>query len=271
MTNHLDIVAMVLAAGEGTRMRPLTYDCPKPLLPFRGRPILSYILENIQEAGLSAVSVNTHHLAAHLHTWLHANAPQVTVHHEPVLLGSGGGVRAMDRQGPRAAQILYHNGDILTDADLGAMFAHHKAQNADVTMLVVAPEAADGSLRYCPRSGAISQLPSHHGPVQGPEDVGIPVSFGGIMIFRRELLERLPHDVEAPCILRDAITPAFLDGARVIAFAHAGRWSDLGTPARWLEGLRAYQAPPFADETIAGLSAPVVLSDGADQVRFIPA
>src|SRR5690625_754442 len=90
------------------------------------------------------------------------------------------------------------------------------------------------------------------------------------MIFERSLLDRLPEDEPAPCIIRDALTPSLLDGAHIHALYHRGLFSDLGTHDRWIDGLRTIQKPPFQDEVLASLPAPIVLKSGGDQVRFVP-
>lgn len=264
---NADITGILLAAGEGTRMRPLTHFCPKPLLPFLGRPILSHILEKIRGLRLSGTGINAHHLRPALEAWVRAHAPELVLSVEDELLGSGGGARAIAAKLPRTDHYLYHNGDILSDAGLDAMIAQHRATDADVTMLVVGPEAADGSLRYSPSTQRVTRLPAHSGFVARPQDDDQAVSFGGIMLFKRAILDALPP-TPAPCILRDAVTPALHAGARVMGFPHGGRWSDLGTHARWLDGLRQHAAPPFADEILPGLPEPVLLDDGESRVLF---
>lgn len=269
--DNRDIVGMILAAGEGTRMRPLTLYCPKPLLPFQGVPILQRISQNLRELGLLQVGVNAHHLADSLSLWVQQNAPELLVHHEQTLLGSGGGVRAMSERLPTAAHFLYHNGDILTDASLQALIDHHRRTDADVTMLLTAGAAADGNVGFERSTGRIVALPGQEGPCAVPCDSSERTSFGGVMIFRRELIDRLPDDQLAPCIIRQALTPLLLAGGNIQGLFHDGLFSDLGTHERWLAGLRSVQTPPFADEYLHGIPETIVLHGGGDTVRFLPA
>lgn len=264
------IIGLVLAAGEGTRLRPLTLVAPKPLIPFRGRPIISYILENIESASISRICVNAYYKHDVLNAWLGQNAAQISVSVEEVLLGSGGGVRRMAALLPQANHYLYHNGDILTDARLDDLISTHLASEAEVTMLVVSPEAADGNVGFSPSTGRITRLPAHGGVAEQPAQDAERVSFGGIMLFKRSIIERLPAEIQTPCIIRDAISPALQEGAKIIGLKHAGKWSDLGTHERWIDGLKQYSSPPFADEYLTGLVAPVEISDGKDSVRFLP-
>jgi len=264
-----DVVAMILAAGEGTRMRPLTHYCPKPLLPFAGTPILERIAQKLAPLHLQAIGINAHHLADQLLAWTQAQHPDWITHHEHTLLGSGGGVRAMHQLLPPSTHFLYHNGDIFTDAPLQALITSHRQNGAHATLLLTPAEKADGNVGYNPTTGRIVALPSH-ARIESTSDDFQRASFGGIMIFERSLLDRLPEDEPAPCIIRDALTPSLLDGAHIHALYHRGLFSDLGTHDRWIDGLRTIQKPPFQDEVLASLPAPIVLKSGGDQVRFVP-
>src|SRR3989339_537965 len=86
--------AAVLAAGLGTRLRPLTDICPKPLLPVLNRPLLGLVLAQLEDAGCLQVAVNTHHLADQVHDFLRSEpwGFLLSVSHEPEILGTGGGL-----------------------------------------------------------------------------------------------------------------------------------------------------------------------------------
>ena len=270
MSDNQDIVGMILAAGEGTRMRPLTLYCPKPLLPFQGVPDLQRIAENLRELGLLQVGLNAHHLADQLIAWAQQHAPELLLHHEETLLGSGGGVRAMSERLPAAEHFLYHNGDILTDAPLQALIDHHRRTQADATMLLTSGAAADGNVGFERSTGRVVALPGENGLCEVPSVAAERTSFGGVMIFRRVVIDRLPSDQLAPCIIRQALTPLLRDGGHIQGVFHDGLFSDLGTHERWLAGLRSVQAPPFADEYVAGLPDVITLRGGDDRVRFLP-
>ena len=119
--------AAVLAAGLGTRLRPLTDVCPKPLLPVLNRPLLGLVLAQLEAAGCFQVAVNTHHLADQVHDFLRAEPWSflLSVSHEPEILGTGGGLRQLGevlREGP----FLAINADILTDLDLAEIYRGHR-------------------------------------------------------------------------------------------------------------------------------------------------
>src|SRR5256886_17514635 len=134
--------AMVLCAGFGTRLRPLTDRVPKPLVPLCGIPILRYNFALLHNAGVREVVVNTHHLAAEMEKGALEVSQQVglavTISREVGhILGTGGGVRrAAQLLGPGTFLLL--NGDMLFDVDLAAAIAAHRAAGAMATMVLAA-------------------------------------------------------------------------------------------------------------------------------------
>ena len=119
--------AAVLAAGLGTRLKPLTDICPKPLWPVLNRPLLGLVLAQLEAAGCFQVAVNTHHLADQVHDFLRSEPWSflLSVSHEPEILGTGGGLRQLGeilREGP----FLAINADILTDLDLAEVYRAHR-------------------------------------------------------------------------------------------------------------------------------------------------
>jgi MurNAc alpha-1-phosphate uridylyltransferase len=85
---------MIMAAGLGTRMHPLTLETPKPLIPFHGKPLLDYAIEGLRAHGVQRIVVNTHYLASLVHTYLATHHPDVVISHESDLLETGGGIKA---------------------------------------------------------------------------------------------------------------------------------------------------------------------------------
>ena len=135
--------AMILAAGLGTRMRPLTDYCPKPLLPLLLQPMLDHTLAQLQRYGIRDVMINLHHHAEQLAAWL-GDGSRWDVHlslsFEPEILGTAG---ALKRVEPwlRDAPFLVLNADVLLDVDLHALEHWHCQHQALVTM-VVRPDPA---------------------------------------------------------------------------------------------------------------------------------
>src|SRR3989449_1523283 len=121
--------AMVLAAGLGTRLRPLTDTLPKPLLPVAGRPLLEWNLLLLKRHGITEVIINLHHLGEQIVRALGDGARlglRLAYSHEPTLQGTGGGIKQAApflKDGP----FLVLNGDTLSDCDLMALIAAHRA------------------------------------------------------------------------------------------------------------------------------------------------
>jgi mannose-1-phosphate guanylyltransferase len=129
--------AMILAAGLGTRLRPLTEIRPKPLVPVVDRPLIWHLAEGLKGAGVTDLVVNTHHLADQVREEvLGKNFPlPVTVSPEPAILGTGGALwRARDLLGDRPFLVV--NGDIYTDLDFAAVYAAHLARRPLATMVL---------------------------------------------------------------------------------------------------------------------------------------
>lgn len=129
--------AYLLAAGLGTRLRPLTDTVSKCLVPICGEPLLAIWFRLLYAHGIEAVLLNVHHLAEQVATFARAHAPtgmRVEVVHEPVLLGSAGTVLANRAfvAGEREFFVLY--ADNLTNVDLSAIAAFHRARQANFTM-----------------------------------------------------------------------------------------------------------------------------------------
>jgi len=214
--------AFVLAAGLGTRLRPLTLETPKPLLPVGGRPMLDHVLDLLRRHGHDEVVVNAFWLADRIVEWA-ADKPGVRVVVEaPAVLGTGGGLK---NAAPLLAdRFVVVNGDILSDIDLGALAA------------VDAPAVM--ALR--PQSAAVhTGVGLHDGVVTGIAGVvgeaDARLHFTGVHALDKAVLAHVPDGEQ--CIVRTAYR-ALIPTGRVRAVVHAGRWTDIGTLAEY-EAVRA--------------------------------
>ena len=181
--------AFLLAAGRGTRLRPHTDGVPKCLMPIHGKPLLQIWLELLERSGISAVLVNTHHLAEQVETFLAARQREspmdIRTVYEPRLLGSAGTIWARRGfvRGSQPFVIAY--ADTLSDIDLGRMLTVHRGyqrRGAVLTMgLMPAPD---------PRACGIAVLDGHNRIIQFTEKPKHPVSNlanGGIYIASPEI------------------------------------------------------------------------------------
>ncbi len=155
---------MIVAAGRGTRLAPLTDWLPKPAVPVRGLPLIAYQLALLARHGVREVVVNTHHLAERLEDAARRHCPpdvSLIFSRERELLDTGGGIRRVAAFLRESDPCLLVGGDMLLDVDLGALVRHHRERGAAVTMLLREDprEAAFGSIGV-DRAGVVCRIGS---------------------------------------------------------------------------------------------------------------
>ena len=212
---------MVLAAGLGTRLRPLTDVLPKPLVPVGDRAALDHVVARLRTAGVERIVVNAHHLAGPVE--VHAAAmPGVSVSVEAELLGTAGGIqRAAALLGE--GDVVVWNGDILADVDVAALVGAHR----DAATLVVQPLPAGQGSVGVDAQGRIVRLRTER---FGEEARG--GQFLGIQVIGAALRARLPP---SGGLVEDLYVPAMARGETLRARWFEGPWSDIGTIASYLE------------------------------------
>ena len=136
---------MILAAGLGTRLRPLTNTIPKPLLPIAGTPLIVWNLLLLKRHGFHDVVINLHHLGPMIEQAFGNGSRyglRIIYSHEPVILGTGGGLKQAEPHFS-GESVLVLNGDTLVELDLGALCAFHQQRDAVATLVLRKdPEAA---------------------------------------------------------------------------------------------------------------------------------
>lgn len=231
---------MILAAGLGTRLRPLTDELPKPLVPVGDRAAVAHIADRLAIAGIREAVVNTHHLAeAFTAARLAALPLRLHVIHEPAILGTGGGVANAAPLLGRGDAIVW-NGDILVDVDVAALLHTHRREGANATLAIAPRPRGEGTVGLG-LDGAIVRL---RGERFGEESSG--GDFLGIYALGLNLRARLP---KVGCLIGDGCLPALRAGERLASFPVTTAWEDIGSiasylqaNARWLArtGKRAY-------------------------------
>ncbi len=257
---------MVLAAGHGTRLWPLTYHLPKPLLPVLGETLLDRAITLLDGAGCVRIAVNTHHLAAHVahHLAARADCARFQLSHEKAILGTGGALDGARAFLEGANHILLHNGDVHGDVDVVALLAAHRASGALAT-LVLTDWPAVNSVRLG-RDGIVRDVAGRLEAPSSPEDRLL--TYTGVAAFSRGILALIPAG--ASDLVAALVTAMRRDPFAVRAVVHAGRWADLGTVTRYLdahaEALGAdfvWMAPDAEVAADACLRACVVLPGAA--------
>lgn len=251
--------AMVLAAGLGERLAPLTRSVPKPMVPVLGAPMIALVLQRLAASGVDDAVVNLFHHSDRIRSLLgdgvEHGLPRLHYSTEPRLLGTAGGIgRAADSlrgDGP----VLVHNGDCLSDLDIAALLEAHVATGRAVTLALCAGKAGYSPIeidddRRIVRIGGRS------------EGRGAPGTwlFTGCHVFDEEVLERIPD--RPSDIVRDVYLPLMNEGA-VGAYLHDGFWWEFGDPSKYLAGsLRLLDLDDDARERI-GAFDPVSRAAGA--------
>ncbi len=232
--------ALLLAAGLGTRLRPLTDQVPKCLVPIHGRPLLSYWLDALMgDPRVDRVLVNTHHLHEQVTTFVEQSRwrDRIDLVHETELLGTGGTIlanRAYFGEGP----VFVAHADNLTDASLGTLFDAHFAAPGDILATLLAFHTRT------PSSCGILELDDGHRVTGFHEKVANPpgnLASGAVYVFAPEVLDRIAARGHRFVDLSTEILPGLL--GRMLAIEHDGFFMDIGTPEALAEARRAFRAP----------------------------
>lgn len=221
--------AFVLAAGLGTRLRPLTLHRPKPLVPVCGVPMLAYTLAGCARHGHRRAVVNAHHLGEQLGAWAgEREGVQVTVVQEPVILGTGGGLRAAREL--LAPRFVVVNADVLSDVDLTALLARVPAGGAAMALRRHAADAARYGVVAVDAEGVVARLTSvaSASPVG---EVADDTHFTGLHALDHDVLALVPEGEQ--CVVRTAYR-ALVPQRRVAGLVHEGVWIDVGDPQAYL-------------------------------------
>ena len=225
---------MILAAGLGTRLRPLSYELPKPVVPVLSRPLCTYNMEFLRRSGIKSFVMNLHtqpKLIQQSVTGWGGRTVRIDFTIEPVILGTGGGLWNA-REFLKGSTFVTMNGDMILSFPFASALAYHREKNALAT-LVLFPDSAR---RYTPvwvgEEGRITGFGSR---TDGGAQSGF---YTGCQIVEPELLSKIPPS-RASCIIRETYTPLVADGAPVYGFLSSGRFQEFGTPADYLEGTLA--------------------------------
>jgi mannose-1-phosphate guanylyltransferase len=219
--------AMILAAGMGTRLQPLTFHLPKPLFPVLNRPLLYRLLYQLEEAGFRKVVINCFHLAylvLEMAVSYKARAEIVTLV-EPSLLGTGGALRNALPYISKNEPLLIINGDAVTDLDLARVVNLHRHHGAVASLVVHEREPWND---VAVLDGRVSGF-NYNGPDA--------MAFTGISVLEPELIRTIPED--RPSSLIDTFKAIIDKSGRIQALRAdqiAGHyiWEDIGSPVGYL-------------------------------------
>ena len=218
--------AFVLAAGLGKRLRPLTEDLPKPLIPIFQKPLITFALDHLIELGMERFVVNTHKRAELFESFFCDNEYEghsVALVHEPDLLETGGGIKNAERF-LGSDLFLTYSGDILTDVNLQALIDEHFRRANDVTLaLRETGLASDVALR----DHRVVDIANRYGTTGN-------LDFANVAVWKPNVFEQIPprQRISFISIVADWIGKGGKIGGLVM---NDGKWFNIGSRAEYLD------------------------------------
>ncbi len=229
--------AVLLVGGQGTRLRPLTVNTPKPMLPVAGVPFTVHQIMRARDAGVTRIVLATSYRADVFRAFMDTAdlGIEVVIATEDEPLGTGGAIRHalpyLD-SGPDEA-VLVFNGDVLTGLDIRGLVDHHEASGSDVTLYLtpvedpraygLVPTDADGCVTaFLEKPTSDEQIVTHN-------------INAGCYVFKRSLIDSIPSGLPVS-VERETFPQLLQSGALVTGVVDKGYWLDLGTPLAFVQG-----------------------------------
>lgn len=248
---------IVLAAGFGTRFRPVTNRLPKPILPLCNRPIISYAIDALIGAGVDEIAINLHHLPDLLESTVRAEYEDrcsLYFSKEEAILGTGGAIRRLRKWIGTAEEFILVNGDTVQQPPFQEMLATHRRRRPAATLL----------LRHPPPGDRFTPVIMNDGSVVGFGEKAIDgdrLMFAGAHVLSPEIFDELP-DRDVSGITEDVyFRLAEAGGERLSAVVDDGMWFDVGSPRRYMVAHRGLlrlmgegTIPPPRDTELTGSS-----------------
>jgi mannose-1-phosphate guanylyltransferase len=248
--------ALVLAGGEGTRLRPLTYTVAKPVLPLVGRPHIAYVIDWLARHGVDDVIISCGHLAEGMRNTLNALdlGVQIRFAEEPDARGTAGAIRfAEDMLGDR---FFVLNGDVLCDLDLTAQVQQHQSTGARATIALYPVKDPTGyGLVHRHEDGEITEFLEK----PEPDQIDTDEINAGAYLLERSVLDEIPPDQNVS--IEREVFPKLI-GNGLYGIRQEGYWIDIGTPERFLEA--NWDILEGRVQTSISVDGPVMVAEGCD-------
>jgi NDP-sugar pyrophosphorylase family protein len=235
--------AMILAAGYGTRLRPLTFSIPKPMVPICNRPLIGYAVEGFLGHGVTEIIVNLHHLPEVLERYLTTTYGEQCKFHfslEQEILGTGGGLRKVRPVLENEEDFFIVNGDTIQLPPYQKLIDARRAKNALAAL----------TLRHPPKQDRFTAVWFDRGVITGfaKSGTGEPLMFSGSHLISSRIFKLLP-DKEFSGIVDEVYIPLIASGKETIAaVVDDTPWFDIGTPQRYISAARAVLAMTVAGD-----------------------
>lgn len=276
--------AMILAAGYGERLWPLTADRGKPALPVLGKPLVGYVAEYLARNGVTEAIVNLHHRPESVRESL-GDGSQFGLHleyvYEPVILGTSGGLDNA-REFFQDDTFICVNGKIITDIDLRAAIETHRKQNAVATLVLQRNTRRERFSIVETEGGLVTRFAGMPQQTERGSDVAAPLMFTGIHILEPRIFDYIPRGVFSDSVVH-VYPQAMAEGERIAGHVGEGVWRELSTLQRYLDISLDLLAPqtcnvfagdntsvaPTARVREAILWNDVVVENGASVIRSV--
>ena len=235
--------AMILAAGFGTRLFPLTIDRTKPAIPFLGKPLVGYVAEYVAQYGFNDIIVNLHHQPQSIISALgDGSAFGVSINYtfeEPAILGTAG---ALDNARPLLENetFLVINGKIITDIDIAGAVETHRRSGAIATMVLKPNAKREKFTVVNTADGCLTGFGDYAKPFSEEEirdtdhEIYTPLMFTGIHIFEPRVFDYIPRGVYSD-IVPVFYQPALAAGEKIAVHVTDSKWFELSTIPRYLD------------------------------------
>ncbi|MGB9736328.1 MAG: nucleotidyltransferase family protein [bacterium] len=218
--------AMILAAGFGIRLRPLTETTPKPLIEINGKPIILYTLEALKKAGVRDIVINLHHLGYKIRQTL-GNGSQFDVNiqysDEPEIMGTAGALLLARKFLTEPFYLI--NADILFDLNLTILPSMLIEKNADAVMVLCKAKQDQKALAnvYMDTHGYVRSLFKAYPGADA-------YIFTGIQFLKPNVIEHIPVDIKQPSTTMHMYPDMIRKGKLIAGYVHNGFWIDIGNP-----------------------------------------
>jgi NDP-sugar pyrophosphorylase family protein len=234
---------MILAAGFGTRLFPLTIDRTKPAIPFLGKPLVAYVAEYVAKFGFHDFVVNLHHQPESVRAALGDGSKYgVSIRYSlesPEILGTSGALENA-RDLLANGTVLVINGKIITEIDIGAAAETHRSSGAIATMVLKPNIKRERFTEVEVKDGFVTRLGSHAHPFTEQEirdtehEAAVPLMFTGIHFVEPEVFDYFPRGSYSD-IVQSFYLPAIKEGGKVAAHISEAEWFELSTIPRYLD------------------------------------
>ena len=270
--------AILLAGGKGTRLRPLTLNTPKPIVPIFNRPFLMYQLDQLRQVPeVTEVILSLNYQPRRIEeTFGNGDALGIKISYavEPQPLGTGGAIKFSAQTVQDSVIVL--NGDVLQQIDLQAVIARHRAAKAKATIVLTPVDNPSAyGLVETDADGNVQRFLEK----PGQDEITVNTINAGIYVLEPETLDRIPDD-EVYSIERQYFPSLVANGETFVAYVNDGYWIDIGTPEKYRQVHRdimegRYPAAPFLDraggvvdlgariEADVSIQGPCFLDEGA--------